>query len=85
MGRASTKQNKNIYQLSREELGLSREKASDLLVTVPPERIEKIESEKSLPHPDEVMTICKNRDHCCGVLRFISPFIIHNNFVFICI
>lgn len=55
VGRTSTKQNKNIYQLSREELGLSREKASELLVTVPQERIEKIESEKSLPHPDEVM------------------------------
>ncbi|MCC8102588.1 MAG: XRE family transcriptional regulator [Clostridiales bacterium] len=57
MGRASTKQNKNIYQLRREDLGLSREKASEILVTVPPERIEKIESEKSLPHPDEVMTM----------------------------
>lgn len=55
MGRASTKENKNKYQLIREELGLSREKASELLVTIMPERIEKIESEKSLPHPDEVL------------------------------
>ena len=31
MGRASTKENKNRYQLIREELGLSREKASELL------------------------------------------------------
>ena len=30
MGRVSTKENKNIYQLKREELGLSREKASEL-------------------------------------------------------
>jgi len=43
MGRISTKENKNIYQIKREELGLSREKASELLVTIPPERIEKIE------------------------------------------
>lgn len=57
MGRASTKANKNKYQLVREELGLSREKASELLETVAPERIEKIESEKSLPHPDEVLTM----------------------------
>ncbi len=57
MGRVSTKENKNIYQLRREELGLSREKASDLLETIPPERIEKIESEKSLPHPDEILTM----------------------------
>ena len=55
MGRVSVKENKNIYQLRREELGLSREKASELLETMPSERIEKIESEKSLPHPDEVL------------------------------
>ena len=36
MGRASTKENKNKYQLAREELGLSREKASDLLEVIPP-------------------------------------------------
>ena len=57
MGRASTKSNKNRYQLIREELGLSREKASELLEAVTPERIEKIESGKSLPHPDEVLTM----------------------------
>ena len=57
MGRASTKSNKNRYQLVREELGLSREKASELLEAVTPERIEKIESGKSLPHPDEVLTM----------------------------
>ena len=55
MGRVSVKENKNLYQLRREELGLSREKASELLETMPAERIEKIESEKSLPHPDEVL------------------------------
>ena len=59
MGRVSTKENKNKYQLLREELGLSREKASELLVTIMPERIEKIESEKSLPHPDEVLTMAE--------------------------
>lgn len=55
MGRASTKENKNKYQLIREELGLSREKASELLEVIPPERIEKIENERSYPHPDEVL------------------------------
>ena len=59
MGRASTKKNKNQYQLIREELGLSREKASELLETIMPERIEKIESEKSMPHPDEVLTMAE--------------------------
>lgn len=55
MGRTSTKANKNIYQTTREELRLTRERASELLETIAPERIEKIESEKSLPHPDEVL------------------------------
>ena len=55
MGRASTKENKNRYQLIREELGLSREKASELLETISPERLEKIENERSAPHPDEVL------------------------------
>lgn len=57
MGRVSSKENKNIYQVRREELGLSREKASELLISIPPERIEKIENEKSFPHPDEVMAM----------------------------
>ena len=55
MARKSTKENKNIYQRTREGLGLTREEASDLLVTMSPERIEKIESERSMPHPDEVL------------------------------
>lgn len=59
MGRKSKKENKNIYQMRREELGFSREKASELLKTVPPERIERIESEKSLPHPEEVLVMAE--------------------------
>ena len=55
MARKSTKENKNLYQRTRESLGLTREEASDLLVTMSPERIEKIESERSMPHPDEVL------------------------------
>ena len=39
----------------REELGLSRERASELLETISPERLEKIENERSAPHPDEVL------------------------------
>ena len=55
MGRISTKENKNIYQQLREGLGLSREKASELTKGLTPERIEKIENEKTLPHPDEIL------------------------------
>ena len=45
--------------MAREELGLSREKASELLETIAPERIEKIESERSLPRPDEVLIMAE--------------------------
>ena len=55
MARKSTKENKNIYQRTREGMDLTREVASGLLVTMSPERIEKIESERSMPHPDEVL------------------------------
>ena len=55
MARRSTKENKNIYQRTREGLELTREEASELLITMSAERIEKIESERSLPHPDEVL------------------------------
>lgn len=55
MARVSTKENKTIYQLTRESLKLTWEDASELLVTMSPERIEKIENERSMPHPDEVL------------------------------
>ena len=55
MARRSTKENKNIYQRTREKLGLTREQAAELLVTMSPERIEKVENERSMPHPDEVL------------------------------
>ncbi len=59
MGRLSTKVNKTRYQLAREELGLSRERAGEVLQGLTPERIEKIESERSLPHPDEVLAMAQ--------------------------
>ncbi|MBO5342128.1 MAG: helix-turn-helix transcriptional regulator [Lachnospiraceae bacterium] len=59
MGRVSVKENKSMYQVRREELGLSREKASELLETIPPERIEKIENQKSLPHPEEALVMAE--------------------------
>ena len=51
MGRTSVKENKNNYQLAREELGLTREKASELLETIAPER--------TVPRPDEVLTMAE--------------------------
>ena len=57
MGRKSTKENKNIYQLSREAVSLTRETAAAQLAFISSDRIEKIESEKSLPHPDEILAM----------------------------
>ena len=59
MARVSTKENKTIYHKTRESLGLTRETASELLETIAPERIEKIENERSLPHPDEVLVMAE--------------------------
>lgn len=67
MGRKSTKENKNIYQTSRESLGLTREAAAEQLEFLSADRIEKIESEKSLPHPDEILAMAdcyKNPSLC---------------------
>ena len=41
MGRKSTRENKNIYQISREEAGLTREGASEKLKFLSADRIEK--------------------------------------------
>lgn len=59
MARASIKENKNPYQITREQLGLTRDRASEVLETIGPERIEKIENERVLPHPDEVLVMAK--------------------------
>lgn len=59
MARVSTKENKNLYHRTRESLQLTREAASELLESITPERIEKIENEQSLPHPDEVLVMAE--------------------------
>ena len=59
MARVSTKENKNLYHKTREALQLSREAAGELLESIAPERIEKIENERCLPHPDEVLIMAE--------------------------
>ena len=59
MARVSVKENKNIYHKTRESLQLTRESASELLESITAERIEKIENERSLPHPDEVLIMAE--------------------------
>ncbi len=57
MGRKSIKENKNEFQLARESAGLTRAEAAELMKYVSESRIEKIESEKSAPHPDEIIAM----------------------------
>lgn len=59
MGKRSVKKDKNVYQISREEAGLTREKASEEMIFMSDDRIEKIESEKSAPHPDEILAMAQ--------------------------
>lgn len=59
MPKMSVKENKNSYFKRREELGLTRDKASELLESISPERIEKIENEKCDPHPEEVLIMAE--------------------------
>ena len=71
MARVSTKENKNVYWQAREAMGLSREAASEVLETIPPERIERIENEKFLPHPDEVLLMAER--YKCPIGREYVP------------
>ena len=54
MGRKSIKENKSIYQVTRENLGLTREKAGELIPGFSQERIEKIENGRVQVRPEDV-------------------------------
>ena len=59
MGKKSSITNKNIYLQTREEAGLTRAQASELMGYVSESRIEKIESEKATAHPEDVVAMSK--------------------------
>ena len=61
-------QEKNIYQLAREDKGLTREKAADLMPGISSARIEKIEYETQEPTPYDVvqMADCYGRPDLCN-------------------
>lgn len=66
MGRASNKKDKTIYQLYREELGLTRERASEMMDGMTASRIEKIENGQE-PTPYDVIQMAdcyKHPDLC---------------------
>lgn len=49
----------NIYIEIRDKLGLSREEASELLETISVDKLGRIENEKQLPNPDDVMIMAE--------------------------
>lgn len=53
------KESANIYRMVREELGLTRETASEILAGIGPERIERIESGKITAHPEDVLEMAE--------------------------
>ena len=59
MGRKSVRENKNVYQLSSENRESTRAAASEKMKYISADRIEKIESEKSLPQPEEVLAMAE--------------------------
>ena len=59
MGRKSTKENKSVWQTTREGLGLTREKAGELIPGFSPERIEKIENGRTQIQPEDVMLLAE--------------------------
>lgn len=68
MGRKSTRENKTIYQILREEQDLTREEASEAMPGISSSHIEKIEYEQMAPTPYDVvmMSKCYKRPDLCN-------------------
>lgn len=91
MGRKSIKENKSIYQLTREELELTREKAADLIPGFSPERIEKLENGRIQIQPEDVMLMAEyykspklRNYYCCNecpIGQVMAPKIEDKDFV----
>ncbi len=59
MGKKSIKENKNIYFQSREATGLTRAQASEIMGFISESRIEKIENDKVVVHPEDVVAMAE--------------------------
>jgi len=69
VGKKSVKENKNMYYEFREKMGYTREQAAEKMDFISASRIEKIDNEKSLAHPEEVleMSKCYNAPEMCNL------------------
>lgn len=59
MGRKSLNRHNNKYLQIRQERGLTREEASELLEYISEDRLEKIENNRANIHPDEVLLMAE--------------------------
>lgn len=59
MGRKSIQENKSIYMITREKLGLTREKASEVIDGISPGRLEKLENGKIIMQPEDVVMLAR--------------------------
>ena len=68
MGKASVRENKNIYQITRENLSLTREEASDIIGGLSADKIGRIETEKTLPEAADVLLMARGykAPHLCN-------------------
>lgn len=59
MGRKSVRKNKSIYMQVREEKGLTRESASELIDGISPSRLEKLETGATVMQPEDVVLMSR--------------------------
>ncbi|MCR4673554.1 MAG: helix-turn-helix transcriptional regulator [Lachnospiraceae bacterium] len=59
MGKRSIKEDKNIYQLAREEADLTRAEASEALEFISENKLANIEYDKTPAQPDEILAMAK--------------------------
>lgn len=76
-------QKRTRFQISREDAGFTRDGAAAALEFISADRIEKIENEKTLPRPEEVIAMSKHYNdmtlcnyyctHCCDIGQKYMP------------
>ena len=68
MGKKSIKEDKNVYFLAREEAGLTRAQASELIGTISESRLEKLETGKTAIVPEDVvdMSLAYKKPELCN-------------------
>ena len=68
MAKRSTKENKSVYQLAREKENLTREEAEGKCRALTADRIAKIEGDRAVVHPEDVvlMAECYKAPNLCN-------------------